>query len=124
MNVLPVLQPALADLQDSFPGRFTAVRAPCPFGDGKAARRIVSILERGFERRSLAVESSSFVGAGSHYPEFELVSAAKHAGKTIAAFERCEKCEANVLFEGARGAARYPNPERKLKKTDFLLVKR
>jgi Ni,Fe-hydrogenase III large subunit/Ni,Fe-hydrogenase III component G len=30
MNVLPELQPALADLQDSFRDRFTAVRAPRP----------------------------------------------------------------------------------------------
>ena len=92
--------------------RKPASRGACPFGDGKAGERIVSILLG----NDLRVESSDFVGRG--YPERALLPAV--AGWTVARFEK-KFGGVGVLFEGGR-MARYPSPGRVLKKKDLLLV--
>ena len=87
-------------------------KAPCPFGDGRAAERIVSILRRG----GIGVESSSFIG--SDYPEYALVKPA--AGRSIAEFEKRGET-VQLLFEN--GKPRYPDSKRILRRGDELLVK-
>lgn len=95
-------------------------KAPCPFGDGRAAQKIVDVLEKKAEAGELKVEASSFVE--TNYPEYELVRVTgEFAGKTVEDFEK-QDGEVNLLFENGR--ARYPRADHVLREGESLLVKK
>ncbi|VVB68311.1 UDP-N-acetylglucosamine 2-epimerase [Candidatus Norongarragalina meridionalis] len=88
-------------------------KAACPFGDGRASERIVSILKKG----GFGVESSSFIG--SDYPEYALVKA--DGKRSVAEFEK-RGGEVRLLFEN--GKPRYPNSKCVPRRGDELLIER
>ena len=105
----------------SDPNYLRGKKGPCPFGDGKTSNRIIEIIKNLYNKKKLVFEKSKL---WKEIPLKVLKKIKKHDDQcTVKNYETESKVKIQIIFDN-EGTPKFPSNDIKLKKDDFILIRK